>query len=142
MQLYHHNHNFKKMKSRSEDLFESIKHDDLVAVRAIVANETFGNTKSSVQLLSSRDSLGRTPLMLAGWYGHKDIINELIISGANFDDVDDCGKTASDYVANFGGVEPYIKQKTATRVMILKSQIFLAVCDIEPHPTKDRTGVV
>lgn len=70
----------------STAFFNHVRQGNLEAVR--------NNLESHPELLSARDERGGTPLILAAYYDHRDLVRHLIEKGAEVDDKDGSGNTA------------------------------------------------
>ena len=70
-----------------------------------------GNLKKVKQLLEEgadvnvKDEKGRTALMFASWYSHKEVVKQLLEKGADVDAEDIYGKTALMYASEKGHKE-------------------------------------
>lgn len=95
----------KAIKKKSEKQYEKVSAALVMAARE-------GKKQEVIKLISNGANLdfqgnsGRTPLMEAIYFGHKEIAKELIMAGASLDTQDDfLGKTLLMHVATSGNKE-------------------------------------
>ena len=72
--------------NNKEKLFDQIRTGNFEAVRDLLENNP--------NLLEIRDQRGSTPLLLAAYYGHENIVTLLLDKGARVDALDGSGNTA------------------------------------------------
>ena len=72
--------------NNKEKLFDQIRTGNFEAVRDLLENNP--------NLLEIRDQRGSTPLLLAAYYGHENIVTLLLEKGARVDALDGSGNTA------------------------------------------------
>jgi ankyrin repeat protein len=70
----------------TSEFFNQIREGNLPAIEALL--------NSHPQFLNSRDSRGSTPLILAGYYNHRDVVRFLLEKGVPVDEKDSSGNTA------------------------------------------------
>ena len=70
----------------TSDFFNQVREGNLPAIEALVDRHP--------DLLHSRDQRGSTPLILAGYYNHQDVVRFMLERGAPVDEKDSSGNTA------------------------------------------------
>ena len=71
---------------KKEDFFNDIRSGNLEGIQ-----EVLGNTSD---FLNVKDERGSTPLLLAAYYGHLEVVQYLLAAGADIDAKDSTGNTA------------------------------------------------
>lgn len=70
----------------STQFFEQIRNGDLAGVQASLSKQP--------GLINAKDDRGSSPLLLAAYYNHKDLVSYLLEQGAAVDEKDGAGNTA------------------------------------------------
>ncbi len=70
----------------TETFFTEIRNGDLVAVARMISEHA--------EWVNAKDQRGSTPLILAAYYGHGDMVDLLLDKGARIDEKDSSGNTA------------------------------------------------
>ncbi|CAH2253846.1 jg22179 [Pararge aegeria aegeria] len=88
-----------------ESLLYSARHGELSVVKALLDAKKEGKLTLDINCKGkSKSNLGWTPLHLATYFGHKEVIEALMEAGADVDEVNDSGDTAL-HKASFIGNE-------------------------------------
>ncbi|GBP38689.1 Oxysterol-binding protein-related protein 1 [Eumeta japonica] len=91
-----------------ESLLYSARHGELQVVKALLHARKEGQLTLDINCKGcSKSNLGWTPLMLATYFGHKDVVEVLLEAGVNTDEVNDLGDTAL-HKASFIGNEELV----------------------------------
>ncbi|CAH2102105.1 unnamed protein product [Euphydryas editha] len=91
-----------------ESLLYSARHGELSVVKALLEANKEGNLRLNINCKGkSKSNLGWTPLHLATYFGHKDVVEVLLDAGVDVDEVNDTGDTAL-HKASFIGNEELV----------------------------------
>ncbi|KAJ0182271.1 hypothetical protein K1T71_001640 [Dendrolimus kikuchii] len=91
-----------------ESLLYSARHGELAVVRALLDAKTEGKLTLDVNCKGrNRSNCGWTPLHLATYFRHVDVVEALLEAGANVDEVNDTGDTPM-HKASFIGNEELV----------------------------------
>lgn len=77
-------------------------------------------------LLEATDSEGRTPIMVAAFFGHAKMVDDLIMLGASTSTADSNGRLASNYLENIGESSREAEVRMSYREATLQTAIDLA----------------
>ncbi|CAG9581868.1 unnamed protein product [Danaus chrysippus] len=89
-----------------ESLLYSARHGELVVVKALLEARREGKLTLNIDCRGqNKTNLGWTPLHLATYFRHKDVVEVLLDAGANVDEVNDTGDTALHKAAFIGDQE-------------------------------------
>lgn len=72
------------------------------------------------EIVNEYNGFQKTPLMLAAYYGKQEIVNLLLLKGADVDAVDADGRAASNYLENFGEVNNFEKVRMSFKEAEMK----------------------
>ncbi|XP_060807638.1 oxysterol-binding protein-related protein 1 [Amyelois transitella] len=91
-----------------DSLLYSSRHGELSVVKALLEAKAQGRLTLDINCKGkSKSNLGWTPLHLASYFGHVDVVEALLEAGANIDEVNDTGDTAL-HKASFVGNEELV----------------------------------
>ncbi|XP_072939299.1 oxysterol-binding protein-related protein 1-like [Epargyreus clarus] len=104
-----------------ESLLYSSRHGEISVVKALLEAKKEGKLTLDIDCKGkSKSNLGWTPLHLATYFGHKDVVETLLEAGAKVDEVNDSGDTAlhkASFIGNEELVILLLKYKADVHVM-------------------------
>lgn len=111
------------IKTPNDDLVE-LKRDFLARV---FANDIYHvqqmSTEDMLKVVEARDINGRTPLMIAAYRGFNEMLELLIFAGAQQSAEDNDGRSAYNFMENFGEEKKETEVRMSVRDAILHSTI-------------------
>ncbi|CAG9796328.1 unnamed protein product [Diatraea saccharalis] len=115
-----------------ESLLYSARHGELSVVKALL--EAKADTKITLDINckgKSKSNLGWTPLHLATYFGHVDVVKVLLEGGADVDEVNDTGDTAlhkASFIGNENLVILLLQHKADVNIMNGEGRTACDVC--------------
>lgn len=104
-----------------ESLLYSARHGELVVVKALLDAKAEGKLILDINCKGkNKSNMGWTPLHLATYFGHVDVVKALLEAGANTDEVNNTGDTAmhkASFIGNEDLVILLLKHKADVNIM-------------------------
>lgn len=88
-----------------ESIDASVRRQFLATIETGTLEDVLEVLRSTPEIVRVRNSSGRTPLMIAAYFGKQDMCDALLSSGADLADVDNNGRSANNYLENIGEVK-------------------------------------
>ncbi|KAI5636717.1 ankyrin repeats (many copies) domain-containing protein [Phthorimaea operculella] len=115
-----------------ESLLYSARHGELKVVKALLEARKEGKLTLDINCKGqSKSNLGWTPLQLATYFGHVDVVEALLEAGADVDEVNDNGDTAlhkASFIGNEELVILLVNHKADVNIMNGEGRTALDVC--------------
>ncbi|XP_061709310.1 oxysterol-binding protein-related protein 1-like [Cydia pomonella] len=115
-----------------ESLLYSARHGELKVVKALLEARKEGKLTFDINCKGkTKSNLGWTPLILASYFGHVDVVEALLEDGADVDDVNEAGDTAlhkASFIGNEELVILLLKHKADVNVMNGEGRMACDVC--------------
>ncbi|XP_041975203.1 oxysterol-binding protein-related protein 1-like [Aricia agestis] len=122
----------KSVIESEESLLYSARHGELSVVKALLEARLKGELTLDINCKGkNKSNLGWTPLHLATYFGHKDVVEVLLDTGANVDEVNESGDTALHKASFIGNEEILIlllSHKADVNVMNGEGRTALDMC--------------
>ncbi|XP_045780012.1 oxysterol-binding protein-related protein 1 isoform X8 [Maniola jurtina] len=115
-----------------ESLLYSARHGELTVVKALLDEKREGKLTLDINCKGkSKSNLGWTPLHLATYFGHKEVVEALMDAGADVDEVNDSGDTAlhkASFIGNEELVILLLNYKADVNIMNGEGKTAIDVC--------------
>ncbi|XP_063395506.1 oxysterol-binding protein-related protein 1-like [Cydia fagiglandana] len=115
-----------------ESLLYSARHGELKVVKALLEARKEGKLTLDINCKGkTKSNLGWTPLILASYFAHVDVVEALLEAGADVDDVNEAGDTAlhkASFIGNEELVILLLKHKADVNVMNGEGRTACDVC--------------
>nr|XP_034832356.1 oxysterol-binding protein-related protein 1-like [Maniola hyperantus] len=115
-----------------ESLLYSARHGELTVVKALLDEKREGKLTLDINCKGkSKSNLGWTPLHLATYFGHREVVEALMYAGADVDEVNDSGDTAlhkASFIGNEELVILLLNYKADVNIMNGEGKTAIDVC--------------